>query len=49
MVTMNLDADTYIRWLTDLANLWFEKGREVSIVRKRNSGAWRVNRTEDEK
>ena len=46
MITMNLDADTYLRWLTDLANLWFEKGAEPSIVRKRNSGIWKVTRIE---
>ncbi len=46
MITMNLDADTYLRWLTDLANLWFEKGAEPSIVRRRNSGIWKVTRIE---
>ena len=46
MITMNVDADTYIRWLTELANLWSEKGKEPSIVRRRNSGIWKVTRTE---
>ncbi len=35
MITMNVDADTYIRWLSEIADLWFEKGGEPSIVRKR--------------
>ncbi len=49
MVTMNVDADTYIRWLSEIADLWFEKGGEPSIVRKRNSGIWpatRIGRSE---
>ena len=35
MITMNVDADTYLRWLSELANLWSEKGQEPSIVRRR--------------
>ncbi len=46
MITMKVDADTYIRWLSELANLWVEKGREPSIVRRRNSGVWKVTRME---
>jgi hypothetical protein len=44
MITMRLDADTYLRWLEELGDLWFQKGREPSIVRRRNSGVWRVER-----
>lgn len=46
MVTINVDADTYIRWLSEIADLWFEKGGEPSIVRRRNSGIWKVTRSE---
>ncbi len=46
MITINVDADTYIRWLSEMANLWFDKGGEPSIVRKRNSGVWPVVRLE---
>jgi hypothetical protein len=44
MVTMAVDAETYLRWLSELGELWFQKGREPSIVRRRNSGVWRVIR-----
>ena len=44
MITVNLDSDTYIRWLQELGDLWFEKSSEPSVVRKRNSGVWRVLR-----
>ena len=46
MITMNVDADTYLHWLSEIANLWFEKGQEPSIVRRRNSGVWKVTRSE---
>ena len=42
MITMRLDAETYLRWLSDLGDLWLRKGREPSIVRRRNSGESRV-------
>jgi hypothetical protein len=44
MITMRLDADTYLRWLSELGDLWLRKGREPSIVRRRNSGVWQVKR-----
>lgn len=47
MVTVNVDAATYLRWLTEMANLWFEKGQEPSIIRRRNSGVWPVVRRSD--
>ena len=44
MITVNLDGDTYLRWLQDMGDLWFEKGSEPSVVRKRNSGVWHLLR-----
>jgi hypothetical protein len=44
MITVKVDGDTYIRWLQELGDLWFEKGSEPSVVRKRNSGVWQVLR-----
>ncbi len=46
MITMNVDADTYLRWLSEIADLWSEKGQEPSIVRRRNSGVSKVPRSE---
>ncbi len=46
MVTMNVDADTYLRWLSEIADLWSEKGQEPSVVRRRNSGVSKVTRSE---
>ena len=46
MITMNVDADTYLRWLSEIADLWSEKGQEPSVVRRRNSGVSKVTRSE---
>ncbi len=46
MVTMNVDRDTYLRWLSEIADLWSEKGQEPSVVRRRNSGVSKVTRSE---
>jgi len=44
MITVKLDGDTYIRWLQDLGDLWFEKGPQPPVVRKPGSGVWQVLR-----